>query len=190
MKCTIRLQLPDSRVVNTTCQLWHSASTWTHHKPGKLSLTCPHTHSMKRMKGVHKMKVLHSGVIFWWRKLSQLKLVERSQVLEIFTQISRLENQFGPSKSWHKFWVNGAVQKAFPARHLRPSGILSCWPGTHSQILSGIQRAAQTVLGIYLKRTCSRITSASSVLGVLNNYALYKSMHSLTDSLTDNYTIK
>ena len=31
-------------------------------------------------------------------------------------------------------------------------------PGTHCRILSGIQRAAQTVLGVYLKRTCSRVT--------------------------------
>jgi len=30
-----------------------------------------------------------------------------------------------------------------------------------------IQRAAQTVLGVYLKRTCSRLTSVSSALGVL-----------------------
>ena len=30
-----------------------------------------------------------------------------------------------------------------------------------------IQRAAQTVLGVYLKRTCSRITSASSAQGFL-----------------------
>jgi len=36
-----------------------------------------------------------------------------------------------------------------------------------------IQRAAQTVLGVYLKRTCSRITSASSALAVLNDYAPY-----------------
>ena len=51
-------------------------------------------------------------------------------------------------------------------------------------MLSGIQRAAQTVLGVYLKRTCSRDTSASSALGVLNDYALYKSTHSLTHSLS------
>jgi len=38
--------------------------------------------------------------------------------------------------------------------------------------------------GVYLKRTCSRVTSASSALGVLNDYALYKSTHSLTHSLT------
>jgi len=31
--------------------------------------------------------------------------------------------------------------------------------------IRGIQRAAQTVLGVYFKRTCSRVTSASSVLG-------------------------
>jgi len=60
------------------------------------------------------------------------------------------------------------------------SQLLARWPGTHSRIISGIQRAAQTVLGVYLKRTCSRVTTASSALGVLNDYALYKSTHSLT----------
>jgi len=39
---------------------------------------------------------------------------------------------------------------------LRPSGVLSCWPGTLSRTLSRIQRAAQIVLGVCLKRTCSR----------------------------------
>jgi len=38
-------------------------------------------------------------------------------------------------------------------------------------------------LGVYLKRTCSRVTSASSALAVLNDYALYKSTHSLTHCL-------
>jgi len=33
------------------------------------------------------------------------------------------------------------------------SQLLARWPGTHSLILSGIRRAAQTVLGVYLKRT-------------------------------------
>ena len=63
------------------------------------------------------------------------------------------------------------------------SRLLARWLGTHSRILSGIQRAAQTVLGLYLKRTCSCVTSASSALKVLNDYALYKSTHSLTHSL-------
>ena len=45
-----------------------------------------------------------------------------------------------------------------------------------------IRDPTQTVLGIYLERTCSRVTSASSTLGVLNDYALYKSTHSLTHS--------
>jgi len=62
------------------------------------------------------------------------------------------------------------------------SQLLARWPGTHSRILSGIQRAAQTVLGVCLKRTCSRVTSAYSALGVLNDYALYKSTHALTHS--------
>jgi len=39
-------------------------------------------------------------------------------------------------------------------------------------------------LGVYLKRTCSRGTSASSALEVLNDYALYKiQIHTLTHSL-------
>jgi len=63
------------------------------------------------------------------------------------------------------------------------SQLLARWPGTHSRISSWIQRAAQTVVGVYLKRTCSRVTSASSALGVLNDYALYKSKHSVTHSL-------
>jgi len=37
-------------------------------------------------------------------------------------------------------------------------------------------------LGVYLKRTGSRVTSESSALGVLNDYALYKSTRSLTHS--------
>ena len=37
---------------------------------------------------------------------------------------------------------------------------------------------------VYLKRTCSRDTSASSALGVLNDYAMYKSTQSLTHSPT------
>jgi len=58
------------------------------------------------------------------------------------------------------------------AQHLRPSGIIGCWPDglELSRILSGMQQAAQTVLGIYLKHTCSRNTSASSALGVLCMY--------------------
>jgi len=35
---------------------------------------------------------------------------------------------------------------------------------------------------VYLKRTCSRVTSASSALGVLNDCEPYKSTHSLTHS--------
>jgi len=38
--------------------------------------------------------------------------------------------------------------------------LLARWPGTHFQILSRIQRAAQTVLGIHTKRTSSQVTSA------------------------------
>ena len=37
------------------------------------------------------------------------------------------------------------------------SQLLARWPGTLSRILSAIHRAAQTVLGVNLKRTCSRV---------------------------------
>ena len=53
-------------------------------------------------------------------------------------------------------------------------------------LIRGIQRAAQTVLGVYLKRTCtcSRVTSASSALGVLNDYAIMRCTNPRTHSLT------
>ena len=70
-----------------------------------------------------------------------------------------------------RFWLDTYGRRAFSVA------------GPMARILSGIQRAAQTVLGVYLKRTYSRVTSASSALGVLNVYALYKSTHSLTRSL-------
>jgi len=78
--------------------------------------------------------------------------------------------------------ANRHLLATFPAQHFRPSGVFSSWPDglELSRILPGIQRAAQTVLGVYLKRTCSRVTSASSALSVLNDYALYKSTHSIT----------
>jgi len=49
-------------------------------------------------------------------------------------------------------------------------------------VLSGIQRAAQTVLGVYSKRTCSRHTSASSALGALNERHCAIQIHALTHS--------
>jgi len=58
--------------------------------------------------------------------------------------------------------------------------LLARWPETLYQILSGIPRAAHTVLGVYLERTCSRDTSAFSALGVLNDNALHKSTYSVT----------
>jgi len=61
-----------------------------------------------------------------------------------------------------------------PAQNLRPSGVLSCWPDD-LELTPGFcpgSNEQQTVLGVYLKRTCSRVTSASSALGVLNDYAL------------------
>ena len=62
------------------------------------------------------------------------------------------------------------------------SQLLARWPGTHSRILSRIQRTAQTVLGVYLKRTCSRYANASSALGVLNDIQIYAFAYWLTDS--------
>jgi len=59
-------------------------------------------------------------------------------------------------------WINSNSVKYVPAlTAVGRSELLARWPGTHSRVLSGIQRAAQTVLGVYLKRTCSRETGAS-----------------------------
>ena len=43
-------------------------------------------------------------------------------------------------------------------------------------------------LGVFLKRTCSRVTSASSALGVLNDYALYTN-HARTHSRVRNANV-
>jgi len=69
------------------------------------------------------------------------------------------------------------AKTAQPAQHFSVAGLMT-W---NSQIL-----AAQTVLGVYLKRrpTCSRVSSAPSALRVCNDYVLYKSTYSLTHSLT------
>ena len=67
-----------------------------------------------------------------------------------------------PTVTYLPYRVSGTTLTAVGS-----SQLLARWPGTHSRILSGIQRAAQTLLGVYLKRTCSPVTSASSALGVL-----------------------
>jgi len=84
-----------------------------------------------------------------------------------------------PTVTYLSYRVSGSTPTAVGRSHL-----LARWHGTHYRISSGIQRLAQTVLGVYLKRrpTCSRVTSASSALEVLNVYALCKSTHSLTHS--------
>ena len=64
------------------------------------------------------------------------------------------------------------------------SRLLAHWPGTLSRILCRIQRAVQMVLGVYSKCTCSRLTSASNAIEVLNDDAQYKSTHALTHSPT------
>jgi len=59
-------------------------------------------------------------------------------------------------------WINSnSVKYVAALTAVGRSELLARWPGTHSRVLSGIQRAAQTVLGVYLKRTCSRETGAS-----------------------------
>ena len=93
----------------------------------------------------------------------------------------------GGSRPQHNAWFlgpnrdhspNGTSINTYGCRAFSLAG-----PMAWNSLPSGIQRAAQTVLGVYLKRTCSRVTSASSALGVLNDYALYKSTHSLSNSL-------
>jgi len=83
-----------------------------------------------------------------------------------------------PTVTYLPYRVSGSTLTA-----VGRSQLLARWLETHSQILSGIQRAAQTVLSVCLKRTCSCDISASSAFRVLNDNALYKFTHSLTDDL-------
>jgi len=76
----------------------------------------------------------------------------------------------------HWLDVPGQVLNTYGRRAFSVAGP---WPGTHSRILSWIQRAAQTVLGVYLKRTCSRVAPAH--LGFLT-IMRYINPHSLTHS--------
>jgi len=68
----------------------------------------------------------------------------------------------------------------------------SRWPGTHSRILSEIQRAAQTVLGVYLKRTCSRVTIVHPALWRFLTIMRYINprTHSLTHSLIHSLVVR
>ena len=69
---------------------------------------------------------------------------------------------------------------AFPAQHLRPFSVAG--PAAWNSLPDFFRYTTSSTDCFWrlLKRTCSRVTSASSALGVLNNYALYKSTHSLT----------
>jgi len=58
-----------------------------------------------------------------------------------------------PTVTYLPYRVSGSTLMA-----VGRSQLLALWPGTHSRILSGIQRAEQTVLGVYLERTSSRVT--------------------------------
>ena len=75
---------------------------------------------------------------------------------------------------------------AFPAQHLRPSGVLSCWPdgleltpGFYPRDPASSTDCFGRLLKTYL---FARYQCILSALGVLNDYALYKSTHSLTQS--------
>jgi len=56
--------------------------------------------------------------------------------------------------------------KTFKQRSLKTFSVVCL----RNVLLQIFQRATHTVLGVYLKRTCSRVTSASSALGVLNDH--------------------
>ena len=68
---------------------------------------------------------------------------------------------------------------AFPAQHLRPSDVLSCWPDG-LELTPGFYSGSNEQHRLFRRLLKTRVTSASSALGVLNEYAPYKSTHSLT----------
>jgi len=80
-------------------------------------------------------------------------------------------------------WYSKVLLHPIVFNFLRPLGFLSCWPnGLELSDSSGIQRAVNTVIGVYSKRDPSRDTSGSSALGALNDSTLYINLH--THSLT------
>ena len=109
-------------------------------------------------------------------KINEVSIRHVGHVFKEFAEITvapSCDYYYMPDYPWHRFCLR--VVNYLPYRvsgstlaAVGRSQLLARWPGTHSWILSGIQRAAQTVLGVYLKRTCSRVTSASSALAVRN----------------------
>jgi len=64
-------------------------------------------------------------------------------------------------------------------------GILGCWPDgleLAARFYLGFNKQHRLFLGVYLKRTYSHDISASSALGILNDYALYNHALTLTHS--------
>jgi len=67
---------------------------------------------------------------------------------------------------------------AFPAQHLRPSDVLSCWPDD-LELSPVFYPGSNEQHRLFLAYASTRnvLVRASSSLGVLNDYALYKSTH-------------
>ena len=86
------------------------------------------------------------------------------EVAKLISSVPSKTFQLDPAPTW---LVN--VMSRLLSQHLRPSGDLRRW-SDGLELAPGVYpgRAAQTVLGVYLKRTCSRVTCASSALAVLN----------------------
>ena len=68
---------------------------------------------------------------------------------EHYIPVSSADRCLPPTVTYLPYRISGSTLTA-----VARSQLLARWPGTHCWILSGIQRAAQTVLGVYLKRTC------------------------------------
>jgi len=91
---------------------------------------------------------------------------------------------FPPTVTYLPYRVSGSTLTA-----VGRSQLLIRWPGTLSRFLSGILWTAQTILGVYLKRTCSCDTSASGTFGVLGcRIAMCIQIHALIHSLTNSKT--
>ena len=71
-----------------------------------------------------------------------------------------------------RFRLNTYGRRAFSVAGTMAWNSPGFYPGSNEQ--------HRLFLGVYLKRTCSRDTSASSAVWILNDYALYKSTHTPT----------
>ena len=117
-------------------------------------------------------------LLFLWMACNTIKTYTQWWTAFVVLRWKFVTKQYQPTVIYLPYRVSRSTLTA-----VGHSQLLARWPGTYSRILSGIQRAALTILGTYLNRICSHNTNASSALGVLSDYT----NHSLNTSIHGNW---